>query len=101
MVNLTKRESAENAISVCDGAIDILNQERSRMGSMVVRLSHAYDNVKNAGENMQSSESLVRDLDMADELVKHSANNIILQAAQSMLSQANSSKDGVMALFRE
>lgn len=101
MVNLTKRESAENAISVCDGAIDILNQERSRMGSMVVRLSHAYDNVKNAGENMQSSESLVRDLDMADEMVKHSANNIILQAAQSMLSQANSSKDGVMALFRE
>ena len=71
------------------------------MGSMVVRLSHAYDNVKNAGENMQSSESLVRDLDMADELVKHSANNIILQAAQSMLSQANSSKDGVMALFLE
>jgi len=101
MVNLTTQESAGAAISVCDGALDILNKERARMGSMVVRLSHAYDNINNAGENIQSSESLIRDLDVADEMVKHSANNIILQAAQSMLSQANSSKDGVMALIRE
>lgn len=100
-VDLTTRETAGDAIVASDGALDILNRERAYMGSMVVRLSHTYDNVKNAEENMQASESLIRDLDMADEMVKHSTNNIVIQAAQSMLSQANSSKDGVLALVRE
>lgn len=100
-LDLTTRETAGQAISAADSALDILNTERAYIGGMVIRLSHAYDNVKVAEENTQSSESLIRDLDMADEMMKNSANNIVLQAAQSMLSQANSSKDGVLALVRE
>ena len=100
MLDLTTRENAGHSITVCDYALDILNTERAYMGSMVNRFDHAYDNNLNASENLQTSESLIRDLDMADEMVKYSTNQIIQQAAQSMLSQANSSKDGVRALFQ-
>ncbi len=99
-VDLTTRVGAEEAMVSCDDAIDILNLKRSHMGSMVNRFGHAYDNDLNGSENIQASESLIRDLDMADEMVKYSASRIVQQAAQSMLSQANSSKDGVLALFR-
>lgn len=100
ILDLTTRENAGHSITVCDYALDILNTERAYMGSMVNRFDHAYDNDLNGSENLQASESLIRDLDMADEMVKYSTNQIVQQAAQSILSQANSSKDGVLALFR-
>ena len=100
MLNLTTRENANHSISVCDYALDILNSERAYMGTMVNRFDHAYNNDLNSSENLQVSESLIRDLDMADEMVKHAANSIMQQSIQSLFSQANSSKEGVRALFQ-
>ncbi|MCI8563188.1 MAG: hypothetical protein HFH69_06680 [Lachnospiraceae bacterium] len=100
MLNLTTRENANHSISVCDYALDILNSERAYMGTMVNRFDHAYNNDLNSSENLQVSESLIRDLDMADEMVKHAANSIMQQSIQSLFSQANSSKESVRALFQ-
>lgn len=98
-LNLTTQEGAEASIQLNDYAIEILNNERSKMGALYNRLEHAYANDMNGSENLQSSESSIRDANLADEMVQYSSRNIIQQAAQSMLAQANSQTEGLLSLL--
>ena len=73
---------------------------RSDFGAVQNRLEHTIDNLDNVVENVTASESRIRDTDMADEMVKYSKNNILQQAGQSMLAQANQSTQGVLSLLQ-
>ena len=73
---------------------------RSKLGAYQNRLEHTIANLDNAAENTQASESRVRDVDMAKEMMEYSKNNILQQAAQSMLAQANGSTQSVLQLLQ-
>ena len=77
--------------TICNihNAISIVSSQRSKLGALQNRLDHTIKNLDNIAENLQDAESGIRDTDMADEMVNYSKNNIIQQAAQSMLAQAN------------
>ena len=88
-----------DAISVISQAIKIVSTQRSALGAVQNRLEHTINNLDNIVENTTSAESAIRDTDMADEMVKYSNNNILSQAGQSMLAQANQSNQGVLSLL--
>jgi len=92
-------DSANTAISKIKSAIKSVSQQRSDLGAIQNRLEHTIKNLDNIAENTQSAESAIRDTDMATEMVRYSASNIIAQAGQSMLAQANQSKQGVLSLL--
>ncbi len=92
--------SATSAISVVQAALDKVSTERSALGALQNRLEHTIANADNTSENLQAAESRIRDVDMAKEMVKYSKDNILQQAAQSMLSQANQSTQGVLSLLQ-
>lgn len=87
-------------ISVVSKAITMVSTERAKLGAIQNRLDHTIDNADNMAENLQSAESLIRDVNMADEMVTYSAKSIIQQAGQSMLAQANQATQGVLSLLR-
>jgi flagellin len=87
-------------ISSVNAAIAKVSTQRSKLGALQNRLEHTITNANNTSENLQSAESRVRDVDMAKEMVKYSKDNILQQAAQSMLSQANQSTQGVLSLLQ-
>ena len=74
--------------------------QRSYLGALQNRLDHTIANADNMAENLQSSESQIRDVNMADEMVTYSAKSILQQAGQSMLAQANQATQGVLSLLR-
>ena len=80
-------------------ALQTVSEQRSDLGSIQNRLEHTINNLNNVVENTTSAESSIRDTDMATEMVKYSNNNILAQAGQSMLAQANQSNQGVMSLL--
>jgi len=82
-----------------DKAIQKLTDYRTNLGAMKNRLEHAYLNDTNEAENLQSAESKMRDADFADEIVAYTRDSILQQAAQAMLANANSSRDGILALL--
>lgn len=82
-----------------DRAMERVSKARSDLGAMRNRLEHAYLNDTNSAENLQAAESKMRDADYADEMVSYSASNILQQVSQSMLAQANNSRDGILALL--
>jgi flagellin len=90
---------AAKAINAYDMAIQKVSAERAKMGAMQNRLEHTIANLDSAAENTQNSESRIRDTDMAAEMVEFSKNNILAQAGQSMLAQANQSNQGVLSLL--
>lgn len=81
-------------------AIDNINTARSTYGAQQNRLEHTINNLNTTTENLQASESRIRDVDMAKEMMEFTKNNILSQAAQSMLSQANQNPQGVLQLLR-
>ena len=83
----------------CKKAIAALNKQRSDLGSVQNRLEHTINNLKNIAENTTSAESAIRDTDMATEMVKYANNNILAQAGQAMLAQANQANQGVLSLL--
>ncbi len=87
-------------IAHIDKAIEELSSKRSDLGALQNRLEHTIANADNTAENLQSAESRIRDVDMADEMVKYSKSSILQQAGQSMLAQANQSTQGVLSLLR-
>lgn len=87
-------------ISIVNKAIETVSQERSKLGAIQNRLDYTISNADNMAENLQSAESLIRDVDMADEMVTYSAKSILQQAGQSMLAQANQATQGVLSLLR-
>ena len=87
------------AMSKIQAAIDSVSTQRSKLGALQNRLEHTINNLDTTAENTQSAESRIRDTDMASEMVQYSKNNILSQAGQSMLAQANQSNQGVLSLL--
>ncbi|MCM1553283.1 MAG: flagellin, partial [Butyrivibrio sp.] len=92
-------EGATAAIETIKASIKKVSQQRSDLGAVQNRLEHTINNLDNIVENTQSAESAIRDTDMATEMVKYANNNILAQAGQSMLAQANQANQGVLALL--
>ena len=88
------------AITAVSGAIEKLSEQRSRLGAYQNRLEHTIANLDTSAENLQTAESRIRDVDMAAEMVEYSKYNILSQASQSMLAQANQSTQGVLSLLQ-
>lgn len=91
---------AEKAIDTCSDALNRILQNRSNLGAYQNRLEHVIANLDNVGENTQVAESNIRDTDMSKEIMKYKASNILLQAVQSMLAQANQSPQGILTLLQ-
>ncbi len=92
--------SATYAIDAIADALARVSAQRSALGAVQNRLEHSIANLDNVVENSQAAESRIRDADMADEMVTYSKNNILAQAGQSMLAQANQSTQGVMSILQ-
>lgn len=92
--------NAQTATASLDNAIKEVSTERANLGSVQNRLEHTIANVNTASENLSASESRIRDVDMAKEMMSFSKNNILSQAAQAMLAQANQQPQGVLQLLR-
>ena len=93
-------KSATSAIDTISSAIQTVSEQRSSLGAVQNRLEHTINNLDNVVENTTSAESRIRDTDMAKEMVNYSKNNILAQAGQSMLAQANQSNQGVLSLLQ-
>ena len=93
-------KNAGKAMSAVQGAISVVSAQRSYLGALQNRLEHTISNLDNISENTSSAESRIRDTDMAEEMVEYSKNNILAQAGQSMLAQANQSTQGVLSLLQ-
>ncbi len=91
---------ATAAITTINSAIKTVSEQRSALGAVQNRLEHTIANADNTAENLQAAESRIRDVDMAKEMVSYSKSNILQQAAQSMLAQANQSTQGVLSLLQ-
>lgn len=92
--------SATANIAVIQSALNEVSTQRSALGALQNRLEHTIANADNTSENLQSAEARIRDVDMAKEMVKYSKDNILQQAAQAMLAQANQSTQGVLSLLQ-
>ena len=92
--------NAKNAVETIKEAIQKVSTQRSALGAAQNRLEHTISNLDNVVENTTSAESQIRDTDMATEMVKYSNNNILAQAGQAMLAQANQSNQGVLSLLQ-
>lgn len=99
-VDLSTQEGAQKATTTIDDAIKKVSTQRGRLGAVQNRLEHTISNLDTAAENTQNAESRIRDTDMASEMVNYSKNNILAQAGQSMLAQANQSNQGVLSLLQ-
>ncbi|MBO5093617.1 MAG: hypothetical protein J6C33_04575 [Lachnospiraceae bacterium] len=92
--------NALSAIETIKEAISKVSSQRSDLGAVQNRLEHTINNLDNVVENTTSAESQIRDTDMASEMVTYSKNQILAQAGQSMLAQANQSNQGVLSLLQ-
>lgn len=92
--------AAFQAMKSIDSAIETVSSYRATLGAAQNRLEHTVNNLKVTSENITSAESRIRDTDMADEITAYTKNNILLQAAQSMLSQSNAMPQGVLSMLQ-
>ncbi|MDU5110471.1 MAG: flagellar hook-associated protein FlgL [Clostridium sp.] len=99
-LDVSNHDNASNAIAAFDKALNKVSAERSKLGAMQNRLEHTINNLGTSSENLTAAESRVRDVDMAKEMMTFSKNNILQQAAQAMLAQANQQPQGVLQLLR-
>ena len=99
-INVSTEQSATYSIDAIADAISQVSSQRSALGAVQNRLEHTINNLDNVVENTTSAESRIRDTDMAEEMVNYSKNNILAQAGQSMLAQANQSNQGVLSLLQ-
>ncbi len=98
-LNMSTFSTAGSAMTKIQSAINQVSEQRSYLGALQNRLEHTISNLDNISENTQAAESRLRDTDMAEEMVEYSKNNILAQAGQSMLAQANQSNQGVLSLL--
>ena len=96
-LNISTQTKANAAINVLDNAIQKALDQQTTIGSVESRLEYTSTNLTTASENVQASESTIRDADMAKEMTNYTKNNVLLQAAQSMLAQANQSSSNVLS----
>ena len=99
-VNISTQQGASDSLGKIDDAIQKVSKQRSLLGAVQNRLEHTIANLDNTAENLQAAESNIRDMDMAQEMVNMSKYNILQQAGQSMLAQANQSTQGVLSLLQ-
>ena len=99
-VTVGTASAAQSSITIIQNSITNLSALRSKLGALQNRLEHTVANLDNISENTQSAESRIRDTDMAEEMVQYSKNNILQQAGQSMLAQANQANQGVLSLLQ-
>lgn len=99
-LKISTATNAQSAIATVQSSIEKLSTLRSKLGAVQNRLEHTVANLDNISENTQSAESRIRDTDMAEEMVQYSKNNILQQAGQSMLAQANQANQGVLSLLQ-
>ena len=93
-------KAATYAIDAISDALAKVSAQRSALGAIQNRLEHSIANLDNVVENTTAAESRIRDTDMADEMVTYSKNNILMQAGQSMLAQANQATQGVLSILQ-
>lgn len=98
--NVVDHDTATKLITTINTELTSVSTGRSKLGAYQNRLEHTIANLDNASENLQAAESRVRDVDMAKEMMNFSKNNILQQAAQAMLAQANQAPQGVLQLLR-
>ena len=99
-VEVSTNVKAGAAMQSIQDAIESVSKQRSKLGAIQIRLEHTINNLDTNAENTQAAESRIRDTDMADEMVQYSKNNILSQAGQSMLTQANQQTQGVLSLLQ-
>ena len=98
-LSVSDNTSAGKSMSAIQKAIESVSTQRSALGALQNRLEHTIANLDTTSENTSSAESRIRDVDMAEEMVEYSKNNILAQAGQSMLAQANQATQGVLSLL--
>ena len=98
-ISVSSHTQAKSTITNIKSALESVSTQRSDLGAIQNRLEHTIKNLDNVVENTQAAESAIRDTDMATEMVKYSNNNILAQAGQSMLAQANQTNQGVLSLL--
>ena len=99
-INVMSHSNAKASIESIKQALVSISKQRSDLGAIQNRLEHTIKNLDNVVENTQAAESQIRDTDMAEEMVRYSNNNILAQAGQSMLAQANQTNQGVLSLLQ-
>ena len=99
-IDVTDNAKANAVIETIDNAIKLVSEQRSKLGAYQNRLEHTINNLGTSSENLTAAESRIRDVDMAKEMMAFSKNNILAQAAQAMLAQANQQPQGVLQLLR-
>jgi len=99
-INISTKDKADKAITTIQSAIDTVSAERSKLGAYQNRLDHTINNLSTSSENLTAAESRIRDVNMAQEMMNFTKNNILSQAAQSMLAQANQQPQGVLQLLQ-
>lgn len=99
-VNVSTDADATSAITAIENALNKVSTQRAGLGAAQNRLEHTIKNLDNGAENLQAAESRIRDVDMAKEMMEFTKNNILQQAAQAMLAQANQAPQGVLQLLR-
>ena len=98
-INVSTQPAADKAITTINDALENVSKERSKLGAIQNRLEHTIKNLDTSAENLQASEARIRDVDMAKEMMEFTKNNILTQAAQAMLAQANAQPQGVLQLL--
>jgi flagellin len=99
-LDLSNQEAAGKAVDTIQDAINKVSTQRGQLGALQNRLDHTLNNLDATEQNITAAESQIRDVDMAKEMTAYSKNNILVQAAQSMLAQANSLPQGVLSLLQ-
>ena len=100
VISVQTQEKANAAINSIDSALQKALDEQANIGAVQTRLRYTASNLTTQSENVQNSESTIRDADMAKEMTEYTKNNVLLQAAQSMLAQANQNSSAVLSLLR-
>jgi flagellin len=100
IISITTQGNANTAITTVNTALTTVSTERAKLGAVQNRLEHTIKNLDTGAENLQASESRIRDVDMAKEMMNFTKQNILQQAAQAMLAQANQAPQGVLQLLR-
>ncbi|SHM96665.1 flagellin Hag [Gracilibacillus kekensis] len=98
-LDISSQSGADSAITVINTAIETVSAERSELGAVQNRLEHTISNLDNSSENLSAAESRIRDVDMAKEMMNMTKANILSQASQSMLAQANQQPQAVLQLL--
>ncbi len=100
LIDVSTQNDADEAITTIEDAIKDVSAERSKLGAYQNRLEHTINNLNTSAENLTAAESRIRDVDMADEMMEYTKNNILAQAATAMLAQANQAPQSVLQLLQ-